>query len=74
MPAFDGIRRFLFGDRVGSRTSTPDAVRKKGVAGFRPEAGPFDEPPAEPVELDPAELPWELREGDAPAAGERPRT
>jgi hypothetical protein len=32
------------------------------IAGFRPEAGPFDAPPAEPVELDDAELPWELRD------------
>ena len=35
------------------------------------EQGPFDEPPAEPVELDPEALPWELSDesnGDAPAA------
>jgi len=36
------------------------------IAGFRPEPGPFDEPPAEPVDLDPAELPWELRD-DTPS-------
>jgi hypothetical protein len=67
MPAFSGIRRFLFGAREESRGSTPGSFRKKGVAGFRPEPGPFDEPPAEPVELDPAAIPWELRE---PPSGE----
>ena len=35
---------------------------KRGIAGFRPAPGPFDEPPAEPVDLDPNELPWELRD------------
>lgn len=34
------------------------------VAGFRPEPGPFDSPPVEPVELDPGETPWELREDE----------
>ncbi|MDM4761842.1 hypothetical protein QT381_02330 [Galbitalea sp. SE-J8] len=33
----------------------------RAVAGFRPEPGPFDAPPAEPIELDESELPWELR-------------
>lgn len=32
------------------------------IAGFGPPPGPFDEPPTETVELDPAELPWELRD------------
>jgi hypothetical protein len=71
MPAFAGIRRLLFGDREQTRVTTPAPVRKKGIAGFRPEPGPFDEPPAEPVDLDPAELPWELRDGDEPS-GKRP--
>jgi hypothetical protein len=29
-----------------------------------PKPGPFDEPPAEPIELDPETLPWELREAE----------
>ena len=35
------------------------------IAGFSPAPGPFSTPPEEPVELDPADLPWELR-SDAP--------
>lgn len=35
---------------------------RRGIAGFRPEPGPFDAPPAEPVELAEDELPWELRD------------
>jgi len=31
------------------------------MLGHAPEPGPFDEPPAEPIELD-GPLPWELRE------------
>jgi hypothetical protein len=27
-----------------------------------PEPGPFDKPPAEPVELDADQVPWELRD------------
>jgi hypothetical protein len=45
--------------RLRSRLSS-----SKGVAGFRPEPGPFDAPPAEPVELDPDETPWELKDDD----------
>ncbi|MGN6272794.1 MAG: hypothetical protein ACTHMQ_06850 [Protaetiibacter sp.] len=38
--------------------------RPLGYGLIAPEKGPFDEPPAEPVELDPDSLPWELREDD----------
>jgi len=39
-------------DRIGGGPPT--------IAGFRPAPGPFSEPPAEPVDLDPDHLPWEL--------------
>ncbi len=43
-----------------SRLASPG--RPKRIAGFGTAYdGPFDAPPAEPVELDP-DLPWELRE------------
>jgi len=33
------------------------------MLGHAPEPGPFDEPPAEPIELD-GPLPWELSESE----------
>ncbi len=51
--------------RLRARLSGPRrGVGARSVAGFRPEPGPFDEPPAEPVELDPDETPWELKDDD----------
>ena len=44
---------------VRDRLSSP----ARGVAGFKREPMIFDEPPAEPVELD-GDIPWELREDD----------
>lgn len=37
---------------------------RPSIAGFRPEEGPFDRPPAEPVDLDPRTLPPELRDDE----------
>ncbi len=47
---------------VGRVTDPQPKRRRRGIAGFSPEPGPFDEPPAEPIELDPDALPWELRD------------
>ena len=42
--------------------------------GMNPDRGPFDRPPAEPADLDPDELPWELRDGgECPPDGEKGR-
>jgi hypothetical protein len=37
---------------------------QRGIAGMIPEPGPFDHPPAEAIELDENDLPWELRDGE----------
>ena len=39
-------------------------ARPMGYGLIGAQQGPFDEPPAEPIELDPESIPWELREGD----------
>lgn len=45
---------------VGEGPSRVEGVAKFGY-GMGSGQGPFDQPPAEPVELDDDELPWELR-------------
>lgn len=52
-------------------TGRPEG-RKPGIAGFRPEPGPFDLPPSEPVVLE-GDIPWELREDDDEATSTPPR-
>ena len=69
---FDRVRQVLFRHGAGSATPMASATRpgSPGLHAFH-EQGPFDEPPAEPVEPDPEALPWELSDepnGDAPAA------
>ncbi|WP_187264992.1 DUF1990 family protein [Homoserinibacter sp. GY 40078] len=60
-----GMRRRM----VGEGTSQVDGIARLGY-GMQPSRGPFDAPPDEPVELDAAELPWELRgDGDAREPG-----
>jgi uncharacterized protein (UPF0548 family) len=63
LPGMRGFRRGL----VGEGSSPVDGIARMGY-GMSPQKGPFDEPPAEPVELDQSELPWELREHSGPAA------
>jgi uncharacterized protein (UPF0548 family) len=66
LPGMRGLRHGL----VGPGSSPVDGIARLGY-GMNPQPGPFDDPPAEPVELDPdAELPWELRgdEGDGSSA------
>lgn len=67
LPGMRGFRRGL----VGSGPESVGGIAKFGY-GMNPDRGPFDQPPAEPAELDPDALPWELR-GDAeqPPAGEK---
>lgn len=55
-----GIRRMRRG-MAGGGPSGVEGIAKLGY-GMGPEPGPFDKPPAEPIELDPDETPWELRE------------
>jgi len=51
---------------VGRHDAPASAGPNPGILGHAPEPGPFDAPPAEPIELD-GPLPWELREPDAGA-------
>jgi len=64
---FRGIRRVFFrhgdGEATSSAVSGATRVGSPGLHAFH-EPGPFDQPPTEPVHLDPEELPWELRDGD----------
>ena len=57
-------------DGVRTAVSAINAARPLGYGLIARERGPFDEPPAEVVELDPEALPWELRdaEGDTSSA------
>lgn len=57
LPGVRGLRRGLVGDGSGS----VDGIARLGY-GMGGPRGPFDEAPTEPVELDRAALPWELRE------------
>ncbi|WP_168200401.1 DUF1990 family protein [Protaetiibacter larvae] len=66
LPGMRGLRRTL----VGEGSSSVDGIAKLGY-GMNPERGPFDEPPAEPVQLDADALPWELREPDGEASPPR---
>ena len=52
-------------------SAAPDAEHPTQVQppGWPHEAGPFDEPPTEPIVLDEEELPWELRDA-APPTGD----
>lgn len=50
------LRRRLVGDGPSHVGGVADLGYGMGVG-----SGPFDRPPAEPVELDEDELPWELR-------------
>jgi uncharacterized protein (UPF0548 family) len=55
-----GMRRLRRG-MVGGGPSGVEGIAKLGY-GMGPEPGPFDKPPAEPIELDADEVPWELRD------------
>jgi uncharacterized protein (UPF0548 family) len=55
-----GLRR-LRRRMVGGGPSGVEGIAKLGY-GMGPEPGPFDKPPAEPIELDADDVPWELRE------------
>ncbi|AYF96870.1 DUF1990 family protein [Protaetiibacter intestinalis] len=57
LPGMRRMRRQLVGDGA----SDVEGIARLGY-GMNPERGPFDAPPAEPVELDDASLPWELRD------------
>ncbi|MET0991496.1 MAG: hypothetical protein ABWX66_03800 [Lacisediminihabitans sp.] len=48
---------------VGRHEAPAASGRNPGMLGHAPEPGPFDEPPAEPIELD-GPLPWELSESE----------
>lgn len=54
-----GMRR-LRRRLVGEGASQVEGIAEFGY-GMGAGRGPFDRPPAEPVELDDDELPWELR-------------
>lgn len=67
LPGFRRTRR----DLVGGAPDRVDGIARLGY-GFGGPAGPFDAPPSEQIELDPDELPWELRgDGDDAAAPSR---
>lgn len=67
LPGMRGFRRGL----VGSGPEGVEGIAKLGY-GMNPDRGPFDRPPAEPADLDPHELPWELRDGtEPPSEGEK---
>lgn len=51
-------------DGVRTAVSAINAARPLGYGLIGPPRGPFDEPPAEAVELDPEALPWELRDSE----------
>lgn len=57
LPGMRGFRHGL----IGEGSSKVDGIARMGY-GMNPEKGPFDEPPAEAVDLDPDALPWELRD------------
>lgn len=66
MSVLERIRVIVFG-RSRDRASAQNAIGNIGqieVFGAVVQQPAFGEPPAEPIELDPAELPWELRDGD----------
>jgi uncharacterized protein (UPF0548 family) len=67
LPGMRGLRRGL----VGSGPDDVEGIAKLGY-GMNPDRGPFDRPPAEVADLDPDELPWELRtDSDRPRDGEK---
>ena len=56
------IRSRFYGNRRDQERLSSVPRRRSQLGGFgKGYETPFDEPPAEPVDLDP-ELPWELRE------------
>lgn len=68
---FGSIRRVFFRHGDGAATtSAASGANRPGMPGLHAfhEPGPFDAPPAEPVELDVDALPWELSE-EQPASG-----
>ena len=62
LPGMRGMRQAL----VGEGPERVDGIARFGY-GLGGPKGPFDEPPAEPVELDADALPWELRDETTPA-------
>jgi uncharacterized protein (UPF0548 family) len=67
LPGMRGFRRGL----VGSEPESVGGIASFGY-GMNPDRGPFDLPPAEPADLDPESLPWELRDGaEQPPKGEK---
>jgi len=63
MSVLERIREIVFGRRR-DRASAQNALGNIGqieVFGAVVQQPAFGEPPAEPIELDPDELPWELR-------------
>lgn len=66
-PLLRRIRRAIVWEDDENARRAMSALRNSHPLGYGvigPEPGPFDTPPAEPVELDAETLPWELREGD----------
>jgi len=61
-PFLTRLRHALVGRHDAPAASGPNP----GMLGHAPERGPFDAPPAEPVELE-GPLPWELQDTDVPA-------
>ena len=65
VPLTRRIRRAFYGRRSSDSDRLGSALRSTGRVGvgiLGPTPGPFDNPPEEDVELDPAQLPWELRD------------
>jgi hypothetical protein len=70
------VRRLFLGKKAVRRANVSSALSSTGMlhmGGLVAEAGPFDEPPNEPVVLAP-DLPWELQEDDDPHRGPKPIT
>jgi hypothetical protein len=68
-PLMRRIRRAIVREDDANVRRAMSALRNSRPMGYGligPEPGPFDDPPAEPVELDPETLPWELREDGKP--------
>lgn len=65
LPSMSRLRRWFFGGRTERTDSLSRILRSRGpasVGSLLPGPGPFDQPPQHPVDLDPAALPWELRD------------
>jgi len=64
LPGLRRMRRRM----VGEGSSGVEGIAKLGYGMMNPPRGPFDSPPAEPVDLDEDALPWELRDREDDAS------